>query len=107
MRRSAIVGIVLAAVLGGVQPATAAPQWLPGVQPFGDTQSGDASGTMAPDGTVAVARVTDTGALELRLRPPGEDFGPATQLTPNGSDPHVVAGRGGHIAVLWRTGDNE
>jgi hypothetical protein len=107
VRRSTIAGIVLAAVLGGAQPAIAAPQWLPGVQPFGDTPSLDASGTMAPDGTVAVARVTDSGALEVRVRPPGGDFGAPVPLAPDAGDPHLVAGRGGHIAALWRAGDTE
>lgn len=63
---------------------------------------------MAPDGTVAVARVIQSGAIEVRIRPPGGSFGPAVSLTPGGGEaPRLVAGPNGHIAAVWRAGFNE
>jgi hypothetical protein len=63
---------------------------------------------MAPDGTVAVARVVQSGAIEVRIRPPGGSFGPAVSLTPGGGEaPRLVAGPNGQIAAVWRAGFRE
>ncbi len=63
---------------------------------------------MTADGTVAVARVIQSGAIEVRTRPPGGSFGPAVSLTPGGGEaPRLVAGPNGQIAAVWRAGWNE
>lgn len=63
---------------------------------------------MAADGTVAVARVIQSGAIEVRIRPPGGSFGPAVSLTPGGGEaPRLVAGPNGQIAAVWRAGFRE
>lgn len=93
----------MAAALGAAQPAVAAPQWLPPASAFDDTQANDVAGTMASDGTVAVARITATGALEVRVRPPGGALGPAATFDDIAANPRLIAGPSGHIALLWGT----
>jgi hypothetical protein len=63
---------------------------------------------MATDGTVAVARVIPSGAIEVRIRQPGGSFGPAVSLVPGGGEaPTLVAGPNGQIAAVWRVGWTE
>jgi hypothetical protein len=108
MRRRLGIGAIAAAmVLAAAQPSTAAVGWLPSVSPFGDTESGNVNATMTPDGTVAIARTTDDNTLEVRIRPPGGDFGPATPVARGALGPiGLVAGRDGSIAAFWRDGLN-
>jgi hypothetical protein len=108
VRRWKIASTVVACALATAQSASAAPQWLTPPQPFDAAQVQDSSATMAPDGTVAVARVAQRLSIEVRIRPPGGSFGPAVSLTPAYDEaPRLVAGPNGYIAAVWRSGFNE
>src|SRR5262245_6887394 len=60
--------------------AQAAPTWLDESPVFSPAGPADASAAMAPDGTVVVARFTNSGSLEVRERPPGGEFGATITL---------------------------
>jgi hypothetical protein len=102
-RRLGIGAIAAAAVLATAQPSAATFRWLPPTSSFGETPSSSTAATIAPDGTVAVARITPDNVLEARIRPPGGDFGPATPIARDALGPvSLAAGRDGSIAAFWR-----
>src|SRR5829696_950432 len=110
MPRSIVLGLLVLLTLAS--PATAAPRWLDAELPFGNAPalSDRAAAATAPDGTVIVARFAPDGALEVRERPPGGPFGPATTLprVALGLQPfprlQVLAGPDGTAAVLFDVG---
>src|SRR5262245_58797955 len=88
--------------------ARAAPAWLDETSVLGAARPADAAAAMAPDGRIVVARFTDNGALEVRERPPGGDFGETTTLRTlviaPAPDLKVLTGADGSAAILFDVG---
>jgi hypothetical protein len=109
VRRAGIGLVAAAALLAAAQPASAGSRWLPTVPAFSDANTVPEV-AMAPDGTLAAAYTIPTvrdlwlgGPLEVRVRPPGGEFGPPTVLASDASDLRLAFGRGGHLAAVWRS----
>ena len=108
--RSTVLLATLCGVLVLAAPAVAAPTWLP-PQTFesnlGTAPNADVAVT--PNGTAVAIWVAATGAdqrAKVRVRLPGQGFGPVTPLTPaNGSDasaPTVAVDNNGNATLAWQ-----
>ena len=102
------------ALLVAGQPVLAAPQWLPPVPAF-SAANRTPDVAMGPDGTLAIAYtvppagqdpLTPGGDVQVRIRPPGGEFGPPTTLASDASIAGIAVGRGGHVAIVWRRGSS-
>src|SRR5262245_55324658 len=100
--------------LAAAGSAHAAPTWLDETQPFGDVPAREAQAgvAMAPDGRVVAARFAPSGALEVRERPPGGEFGATTTVGPaslldGAPDPNlqVLTGADGTAALIFDVGN--